>query len=406
MTTFLIALLATAFAADPTIVNGPAVSPEAAPIADSHIVVMRRTAELPNASTMAIVLWFSPDPTSEFGKKLGYTNPSYELDSVQLTDALVPRSDVQTLVFMMNPTAAEVTGWLATEHQNLDGDTYREIFLSVAGPATGGDTDEERLFTRDVTDPNQGGLSLADLVSGVTPLTESSVWLLDASRNITGALDPGATSFGPTANDITMRETLVISSSASGRYGNGGLLIAAADTLKESKGGKLTLNALYYGGIKVKAPTLDTSTSMGIIPNDGWDQNFERTIFIGGPLIAPVIASTLPKTSAAKREHHISSGWYLAGGGALALIGGGITTAGALNDYGTLTRYNLEGGESQGELDTAVNGYRTNVVLAGGLGGLGVLAVAGGLTWTALDRGHHSVTITPTGNGAVVSGQF
>lgn len=406
MATFLIALLASAFAADPTIVNGPAVSPEAAPITDSHIVVIRRAAELPNATTMAIVLWFSPDPSSEFGKKLTYTNPSFQYDSDQLFAALYPRSDVQTLVVMNNPTAAEVTGWLATEHLNLDGDTYREIFLSVAGPATGGDTDEERLLTRDVTDPNQGGLSFTDLVSSIVPLTECSVWLLDASRNITGALDPGATSFGPTANDITMRETLVISSSASGRYGNGGLLIAAADVIKESKGGKLTLNQLYYGGIKVKAATLDTSTSMGILPNDGWDQNFERSIFIGGPLIAPVTASTLPKISATKHGHHVSSGWYLAGGGALALIGGGITTTGALNDYGTLTRYNLEGGESQSELDTAVNSYRTNVVLAGGLGGIGVLALAGGLTWAALDHGHHTVTITPTANGAVVSGQF
>ena len=404
---FIIALVVSALAADPTIIAGTVTVP--AQIVENHIVVVRQTSELPNASTIAIVLWFGPDPASEFGKKLSYTQ-NYESESMRLVAALMPRLDAQTLVVMHNPTSAEIVAWFATERTNLDGDKYREVFISVAGPAVGGDTDEEKLFMRDVSSPNQNGLAFADLVRSVATLAESSVWILDSSRNITGALDQGVTSFGPTADDIAkvdgLREPLAISSSASGRYGSEGLIAATAEVIVQSKGEKLTFNTLYYGGIKMKVPTLDTSTSVGILPNDGWDHNLDRSVLIGGASAATTEIAKLPITSAKKPEQNISSGWYLAGGGVAALIGGGITTAGALNDYDTLTKYNLVGGESQTELDVATRSYHTNTALAASLGGAGILALAGGLTWAILDNGDQKVTLVPTGNGAAVSGKF
>ena len=399
ISSLLLLSLPSALAGDPTILP-----PSAAPD-ESHIVEVRHTSDVLGASTMAIVLSCQP-LGGELGTKMGYSSPTYVAESAKLAAALTPRSDVQTIVVMNNPSAEEVTTWLKDTASVLNGDTYRMVMISVACPATGGDTDDERLLTREVTDPHVGGLAFADLAAGIAPLTNSSIWLLDASRDISAAA--GVPTYGPTADDVakfTLRDTLGISSGPSGRYAGGGLLEAAADAIAMSKGANLSLEAFFYRGIKMEAPTLEITTSMGLLPNDAWNQNMSRPVFVGGPLITVPVA-TLPTDGPNVPKKKFPPGCIMAGAGVLSLIGTGITAGAAGNFYDTLVLYNKEGGESQAELDVAANGYRTNTGLAIGLGVLGSAAVIGGTTWTILDHGHTKVEIVPTGNGVMVGGTF
>lgn len=384
---FLLSLLTTALASD-----------------SEHIAVARKATDALDTSTAAFVLWCQPIGDHPLAKKLAYIAPTYESDSAKLGAALLGRTDVETLVFMNNPTVTEVTEWLKGFTTELDGNQYREVLVSVACPATGGDTDEELLLTRDTVHGDVDGLVFAEFATAVAPIAKSSVWLLDASRDVTAALDPEMNAFGPTADDVTKygsRDSLAISSGSPGKYAPGGLIMAAGNAIEGSKGAQLTLEAFYYRGIKSLAPTLDLYTSMGIAPGDEWNGNMARSVLIG---IAPIAQATTP--TAVHKTQKIPTGYYVAGAGVLAGVASSVFALEASNTYDLLVGYNEHGGESQAELDTAVNDFRLNTELAIGLGGAGILAIAGGVTWAILDHGTTTVEVTPTGTGAMVHGTF
>ncbi len=375
----------------------------ATPPAVSHIVTDIRgdTNSLVGTQNMAIVLWCQPAGDGELAKKIGYTSPNFQSESKAMIGSLTPRPDITALVVMNNPTASEVTDWLKHQAESLGGDKYREILVSVACPATGGDTDEERLFTREVMDPNTGGLAFADLAIGINAIANSTVWLLDASRNLSVAT--GIPTFGPTADDLAklgVKDSFAISSSASGKYGDAGLLTSAAHVIAQSKGGALSLDTLYYTGIKAQTTMLDLGTSLGT-PGDGWTDNQQRVILPGGSLLIPITEMKMP----IKRKS-VPTGCWVAGGGALTLIAGSVFAIQASTYYDTLDMYNRVGGESQAELDATVDAYRLNTGLAIGFSSLGALATASGITWTVLDKNEKAGTIVPTGTGMMVTGSW
>lgn len=371
----------------------------------NNIEVVRVTQNPYSASTAAILLWCSPNRQNGFGGKVNLLGLSFEAETRELAETLRRRSDVNTLVVMNNPTSAEATEWFLSQIFALSGnDPYGEIIVFVACPATGGDTDEEILFMRDSNDPSTG-LSFIDLANSVGKMSSSSIWLIDASRDITAAMDTGATSFGPTADDITkatVPDALAISTGTTGRYANGGLISAAAKTISESQGRKLTLEGLYYQGIKPKVPRLDLATSMGIKPNDAWDQNMNRLVFIGGPLITDAPISTKAESKESRKLTMRPKHVLVAGGGAGLLTGVAFAIQAGSN-YRTLVEYDQNGGETEKELRTAVDSYLRNRNLAIGLGTAGALATAGGITWMVIDS---KMTVAPTGNGVAVTGRW
>ncbi len=347
----ILSLIAPTFAADPT------------------ITTLRQTSELPGGSTMAVVLWCKDSA-----------------DSAALVAALEPRNDVQTLVTMNNPAAADVETWLKNTRDDLGGETYREIVISIACPATGGDTDEEIL---------SNGLAFATLASGIAPLAQSSVWLFDTSRS----------TYGITADDATkyLRDVLAISSGSPGRFAGGGLIMAAASSIAATHGAKMTLEDFYYRGIKPGAPTLDLFTSMGFVPNDGWSGNMARMVFVGSTPV-PVIANIAPPMMP-KKNRKIPAGCVLASSGILVMIGSGAVGLSATGTYDQLLALNDVGG-SQADLNAAVSEYETATGVALGLGIAGALATVGGVTLTVLDDGNAKVEIVPAATGISVRGSW
>lgn len=406
----LISLALAADPADPTIVvpgGGTVTQPPAPPV--SHIETIRTPSEAVDATTAAIVLWCQPDKTAALGGKMGYMDLGFEAESKAMIAALSARSDIGSLVFMNNPTSSEIATWLTQQQSVLNGDTYREVLVTIACPATGGDTDEERLFTREVTSQDAGGLAFSDLATGIGKISASSVWLIDASRDVTAAMEPGSTSYGPTADDpprYSTPDALAISTGGSGRYAKGGLIAAAANVIAASKGTSLTLETFYYRGIKPAVPELDLATSMGIASGDAWNQNGGRMVFVGGPLIAPQIAALPPAATPPKRK--APTGCWVAGAGVLGLIGTSIVGVSANADYEWLSEVNAGTRTTNNtELNATVNRYKMETGVAIGLGALSTLALVGGTTWTVLDvegRKHSTtVTLTPTGAGAALT---
>ena len=401
MTSLLLLLsLPSALAADPTTPN-PATAP-----AGSHIPVIRPGgAESLSSQTMAVVLWCAP--VSEPKWKYVAENPgaNYEAESQAMLAALTERSDVDVLVFMDNPSATEITAWFTdfTAKLGNKGGIYRDLTVSVSCLVTDGDMDSGKLHTRDAVG-GSGGLAFADLAVAASRLSAQSLWLLDTSRDQRAVIS-GET-YGETADDITkfdLPNAIAISTGAPGKYADGGLVGAAAQVIRDTKGGALTFGKLYYTGVKQRVPQLDLYTSLGLVPGDVWTA--ERTVFVGGPLIvAPTV--TLPTEPLVTSKKKIPTGCYVAGAGVLALIGSSVSAVDTNSTYNTLVLYNNEGGETQEELDTAVNEYRTGLITSIGLGALGAAALIGGTTWTIIDLGNAKVEITPTGNGVEVHGKF
>lgn len=389
-----------AFAADPTIVL-PGAAPD-----ESHITVVRTGgSDSLDHQSVAIVLWCAPTAEPKWRYVAENPNANYEAESQAMLAALTERSDISTLVFMGNPTANEITTWFTdfTVKLGNKGGVYRDLTVSVSCLVTDGDTDSEKLRTRDAVG-NDGGLMFADFAAAASRLSAQSLWLLDTSRDQSSVI--GGPTYGITANDLTgVPNAVAISTGAPGKYAGGGLIGAAAQVIRDTKGGELTFGQLYYSGIKPRVPQLDLYSSLGLVPGDAWTA--DRKVFVGGPLIVAPKTVTLPKDPIATTSRKkIPPGCYMAGAGVLGLIGAGVTAGQASTHYDKLVLYNNEGGESQSELDEAVDGYRTNTVLAVGLGVLGSAALIGGTTWAILDHGHTTVEVVPTGNGAEIHGKF
>lgn len=390
-----------AIAADPTTVA----SPPAPPV--SHITVTQHdTNALAGAQNIAVSI--SCTPTANGPTKFQDLPPAltdYRTESVAFLAAMNRRSDVSLLVDMNNATSAEILDWFKTQAE-ITNEPVRMLFIAVSCPAWGGDTDEEELGV------NGAPLAFADLLTAAKPLAMSSVTILDASRNVSAALDGGSASFGPTADDVVkdhiLPDAFAISSSAPGKYGGPGLIGAVAKVIDATNGGQIDLNALYYLGVKAQAPTsLELFTSMGVVSPDTWNGNTGRLVLPGGKLITPPVTALPPAVTPPKRN--TPKGCWVAGGGAAVAIAGSIFAVRASDDYDKLKTYNKVGGESQTELDEAVKAYRTDLTIGVAGLGLGVLAIAGGTTWTVIEEGrkHHTeVTITPTGNGVMVGGTF
>ncbi len=381
---FLLSLLTTAFAADP-----------------ATITTVRTTGDMPESATVAIVVNCWP---SEALPQLKHTNEIQALvtDSASVVASLTARSDIGSLVAMNNPSKDEMFSALDGIADGLGDLQYGKLLFVYTGLATGGDTNEETLLCRTAE-----GIPFADIASKLKPIATTSIALIDASWNMSSVAPDLGNAYGPTANDwliAGMPDGFAISAGPEGKYTGIGFMAALAKTLLDSKGGKVSMGSLLVG-LRSNAPLLELGLSTGVNPKDQWTGNTERMILPGGPLLV-ASSATLPKSTATTRKGKIPNGCYMAGGGVLALIGGSISAVNASTAYSTLVEYDAVGGETQDELDTAANTYRTNVVLGASLGGVGVLALAGGITWTVLDHGKHTVTITPTGNGAVVSGSF
>ncbi|MFA6018208.1 MAG: hypothetical protein WCT28_00355 [Patescibacteria group bacterium] len=392
-----------------------ALATEAAPkleTPESHIVQVRETTDPIKTSTIGLVLSCQPGGPSELAKRISYTEPSFQAEGEAMAAALTERSDVKTLVVMKNPTAAEANEWFKSTEKDLDGNRHELMFLAISCPGIDGDIDAERLLTREVETIDSGGLAFADLVAGVNAIADSSVWIIDASRNL--GLDTAT--LGPTADDLGKlgaKDALGISSSESGINGNGGLLGATAAVIKESAGKRLTLDGFYYRGIKPRVE-LELSTSMGRQANDAWNGNKERLILLGSPLMVtppittPIVVNVPNVTDAPissiggaptpgsktikPRAFKFRPSHGLIAGGTIALIGSGVFAVEATGHHGTLSDFNEFGGESNFELQQEVSAYRSDLGIAIGLGTIGIIGIGSGVAWT----------IMPTRNGIAV----
>lgn len=376
---------------------------------ENHIVQIRETANPIETSTIGLVLWCQPIGSSELAKKSGYADPSFQAEGEAMVAALTERSDVKTLVVMKNPTAVEANEWLKSTEKDLDGNKYQLMFVAFSCPGVDGDIDAERLLTREVEAVDSGGLAFADLVAGANAIADSSVWIIDASRNL--GLDTAT--FGPTADDLGKlgaKDALGISSSQSGVNGNGGLVSAAAAVIKESGGAKLALNDFYFHGIKQRTADLELSTSMGRQANDAWNGNKERPILLGGPLITtPLISIPLGSATSIANAPNITDAPIssiggaptprsttfklrpshgLIAGGTIALIAGGAFAIEAAGHHGTLSDFNKFGDESNSELQREAKAYRTDLGLAIALGTIGVIGTVGGIACTVMPTGN------------------
>lgn len=354
-------------AAEPTPVS---VTPQ-----PEHIRVLRgQLGDLNSLSNLSV--------TISCASKSGF---DYTSETRELNDALMPISAMNVVVSMEDATGPEITGWFNDLASKLDGqDPVRLLKISLSCSATGGDEDLEVLGN---------GMTFADLTKAVRPIASSSLWLLDTSRE----------SYGITADDVAhsgLPDAFAISTGAPGKIAPGGLIGAAAKVIKANGGNALSLDGLYYHGIKPAVPSLELYTSAGINRDDQWGNNGTRTVLPAGPLIAP-LADVKPPTVATRRP--IPKGCWVAGAGVLTMIGGSILAGDASSHYNTLTTYNNVGGESQEELTAEIKAYELDRGLAIGVGTLGALMTAGGVTWTVVDHNHHvSVTATPVG----ISGSF
>ncbi len=401
---FLLAILTPAFAADPTTIAAPMASPEAPPVAApavSHVEMVRSTGDAPNEKVIAFVINCWPEDTNP---SLGYTNSviGFNTDTEKLAKALTARSDVGTIYVFRNPSPEELLRTLGQIDDGLGNWQYKESLVFLLGIGTQGDADTERALCR-----NADGVALTDVMGRIKSVAKSTGVLIDMSQDFSGASDLGQT-LGYTANDVfdNVPNGFAISAGPQGESNGPGFMPAVISTIEESAGKPMTAGELVVG-IRVKAPSLEVSSSLGrASATNSWTA--ESLVLSGGPLIVPHIeaVAALPTAKLTKPKHGIKSGWYLAGGGGVALVGGGISTSLAMKDYDTLVGFNNDGGETPEELTSTVGSFRTKAYVAGGLGGLGALALIGGITWVVLDHGPHTVTLTPTLNGAAVTGQF
>ena len=358
-----------AFAAEPT--PAPVVPP--APPTTEHIRVLRgQLGDLNSLSNLSVTISCSkPDF-------------DYMSEPRELNDALMPISAMSVVVSMEDATGPEITAWFNDLASNIGGqDPLRLLVISVSCPATGGDEDLEVLGN---------GLAFGDLAKAVRPIASSSFWLLDASRE----------GYGITADDVAhagLPDAFAISTGAPGKIAPGGLIAAAADVIKANGGNALSLDGLYYHGIKPMV-TNELYTSTGITTGNMWDGNGNRMVLPAGPLIVP-LEDVKPPTVTTRRP--IPSGCWMAGAGVLTMIGGAVLGGDANAHYVTLDGYNQKGGETQAELTAEISAYKLDTGLAIGVGTLGALLTAGGVVWTVVDHNHHvSMTATPVG----VSGTF
>ena len=364
------------------------------------IEVVRSGTSTPGAATMGIVLWCEGSGVPTMPR-----DTSHETDGRLMADVLRQRSDVEVLIVMNDPTADEVRVWFAEYAGNM-ADEHREVFIAVSCPATGGDSDEEILATRDATSTD-GGLSFADLAMAVKPLARSSVWLLDTSRD--WQMQFGTTTYGATADDVIkygLPDILAISSGPPGTYATGGLIAAAASVIRDTKGEPISLDTFFYLGIKPQLATteLQILTSMGTYPGDAWNNNRGRSMFIGGPLIVPVADMPPPVTP---KKRRIPPGCAVAGSGVLTLIGASVLAGNAAADYQWMDEVNDGSREATDtELNDRVNRYHLNTGFAIGTGVVGLTALAGGVAWTVLDDNDRKIEVIPTGTGVEVHGTF
>ncbi len=289
MTLLLLASFAFSAPADPTtVIPGASPAPAASPVpaVESHITVVRPGSgdTLPGATNIVVTISCQPGTPSKFN----YLAPElvdYTSENAAFRAAAEKRSDIHLVANIQNATPAETLAWLKTLHEEFD-EPVRQIMVTVSCPAWGGDQDEELLLM------NDGTLSFTDLLTAVAPIARSSIWFLDASRNVSGALTENVSSFGPTADDVVkygiVPDAFAVSSSAPGKYGGPGLIGAAAKVLAQSKGGPIDLQTLYHLGVKPAVPTLELFTSMGVMEPDAWNGNLTRPVLPGGSLIVPV----------------------------------------------------------------------------------------------------------------------
>ncbi len=307
---------------------------------------------------------------------------------------------------MVNATPEETLAWFSALDEQYQ-DPVRLLIISISCPAWGGDTDEEVLLM------NGGTLPFADLLTAVAPIATSSLWLLDTSRDVSAALEDNVLSFGSTADDVVrygiVPDAFAISSSAPRTFGERGLIGAAAYVLEQTKGEPLSLEAFYTRGIKVTAPQLELYASSGTEASRAWTPG--RTVLPGGGLIeeAPTIEPELPMIEP-KKPFVFTPGHGLVIGGGVGMLAGGAFALQATGDYRMLAEYN-ESGATQEELDQAAQRYRRNTRLAVGIGAVGILAEASGISLIVLegDRGERSearVSLIPTGHGVRIQGEF
>lgn len=307
----------------------------------------------------------------------------YTSEPKALNDALMPVSAMNVIVAMEDATNPEITAWFSSLADQLDGkDPFRLLVVSISCPATGGDEDLAVLGN---------GLAFSGLAKAVRPIAASSLWFLDTSRE----------GYGVTAYHVAhadLPDAFAVSTGAPGKIAPGGLIGAAAKVIEANGGNALSLDGLYYTGIKPKVSNLELYTSAGINAGNMWDGNGNRMVLPAAPLIVP-ITDVKPPTVARRQ---IPKGCWVAGAGVLTMIGGSILAGEAGGHYNALVDYNEYGGVTQEQLTAEINAYKLDTGLAIGIGALGVLMTAGGVTWTVVDHNHRTITATPVG----VSGTF
>lgn len=366
-----------ALAADP-FTTSPA--PVAAP--QNGITTVRMSANAPEVSTMAVILTCGTE---------------YEAEALELYRSLKPRSDIDTLVTMWEPTANEVQSWFTnTLPAEMGPGRYRLTIVGLACEGEGGDVDEEVMHTRN--SEIDGGLPFVDLVIGIRSLTTGAIWLIDASRD----------GLGVTGDDVAKLgggDALAISTGPPGTTAGGGLLGAAASVIESAGGGPITLEGLYYLGIKQKLAGTDLNiyTSMGLLPGDEWNGNRARLVLPGGPLIelapAPFIPPAIPLTDPNVRKP-VPAGCWVAGGGALGLVASAIPFGVAASDQNWIGQVN-DGkvNANDEELNAAVRHMRQSVVIGGVVAGVSGVALVGGTIWTG-------TTVHATPDGIQIEGRF
>lgn len=368
----------------------PFTTSPATPAPQNGITTIRMSANAPEVSTMAVILTCGTE---------------YEAEALELYRSLMPRSDIDTLVTIWEPTANEVRNWFtSTLPAEMGSGRYRLTIVGLACEGEGGDVDEEVLHTRN--SEIDGGLPFVDLVIGIRSLTTGAIWLIDASRD----------GLGVTGDDVVKLgggDALAISTGPPGTTAGGGLLGAAASVIESAGGGPITLEGLYYLGIKQKLAGTDLNiyTSMGLLPGDEWNGNRARLVLPGGPLIepapAPFIPPAIPLTDPNVRKP-VPAGCWVAGAGLLTtVVGGGINLGIASSDRSWIAGVN-DGtiDATDAELNAGVRHMRTHAVIGGIFTGIGGAALVGGTTWTIIEVRERTVTVTPAGNGVLFTGTF
>ncbi len=348
----------------------PALAGDAAP---TNAIVASPFGGNPELSVLAIVMTCHPTDTHSA--------------SFETTEHVLRERNDTAIIAAENPNSAELMKELDDIRVTLDGAQFSKVLFLYEGAATGGDTNDETLGCAEP-------IVFADLMERLKPLGTSAIAVLDASQ----------ADFGPTAND--WRDAgmpgFAISSGPEGKKTTDGLMAAFAETVKASNGGTITMGDLVIG-LRTRAPLLELAFSTGVNLNDGWTNNPGRQIFPGGGVVAPpAVPAPLPTVAATPPKKKVPTGCAVAGAGVLLEIGAGVFAFEASTNYATLVEYNNKGGESQEELQTAVDGYHTDLAVAITSSVLGSVAIIGG-TWMVLD---HKVELTVTPGAAMLHGTF